>query len=81
MAMYFFHLYDSETILDSDGTDLPSLAAAREHASIVARELTAKSTRFLDEDWSGWTMRVHDSGGVELFSLAMSDFRDGNPES
>jgi len=44
----------------------------------VARELTAKSTGFLDQKWSGWTMSVHDDSGLELFSLAMSDFGDGN---
>jgi hypothetical protein len=44
----------------------------------VARELTAHSIGFLDQNWSGWTMSVQDDGGVQLFSLAMSDFRDGN---
>ena len=78
MAMYYFHLEDDETIVDSDGTDLVNTAAAREHAAAVARELTAKSTGLLDQKWSGWTMSVHDDSGLELFSLAMSDFRDGN---
>lgn len=67
-----------ETIIDSDGTDLINVGAAREHAAGVARELTAKTTGFLDQNWSGWTMRVHDNSGLELFSLAMSDFKDGN---
>jgi hypothetical protein len=44
----------------------------------VAHELTANSAGFLDQSWSGWTMKVHDDSGLELFSLAMSDFRDGN---
>jgi Domain of unknown function (DUF6894) len=61
-----------------DGTDLIDVGAAREHAAAVARELTANSFGFLDQSWSGWTMRVHDDGGSELFSLAMADFRDGN---
>ena len=78
MPMYYFHLYDDETIVDSDGTDLIDVGAAREHAAGVARELTANSTGFLDQNWSGWTLRVHDDSGLELFSLAMSDFRDGN---
>jgi hypothetical protein len=78
MPMYYFHLADDETIVDSDGTDLLNVRAAREHAAGVARELTANSTGFLDETWSGWTMRVHDDSGLELFSLAMSDFKDGN---
>ena len=78
MSMYYFHLEDDETIVDSDGTDLIDVGAAREHAVGVARELTANSTGFLDQNWSGWTLRVHDDSGLELFSLAMSDFRDGN---
>ena len=78
MAMYYFHLEDDETIVDSDGTDLVNTAAAREHAAAVARELTENSTGFLDERWSEWTMSVHDDSGVELFSLPLSDFGDGN---
>ena len=48
MAMYYFHLEDDETIVDSDGTDLVNIAAARQHAVAVARELTANSAGFLD---------------------------------
>jgi hypothetical protein len=81
MPMYYFDLYDDETVVDSDGTELINVDAAREHAAGVARELTAHSTNFLDEDWSGWTMRVHDDSGFEVFALAMSDFRDGNSEN
>ena len=78
MPMYYFHLYDDETIVDIDGTDLINVEAAEKHAAGVARELTAKTTGCLDQNWSGWTMRVQDNNGLELFSLAMSDFRDGN---
>lgn len=78
MPMYYFDLCDDETIDDCDGTDLIDVGAAREHASAVARELTANSFGFLDQSWAGWTMRVRDDGGSELFSLAMSDFRGGN---
>jgi hypothetical protein len=78
MSRYYFDLYDDEKIVDCDGTDLVDVGAAREHAAVVARELTANSFGFLDQSWSGWTMRVHDGGGLEVFSLAMADFRDGN---
>jgi hypothetical protein len=78
MPMYYFDLCDDETLVDTDGTDLINVDAAHVHAAGVARELTANSVGFLDQNWSGWTMRVHDDGGLELFSLAMSDFRDGN---
>jgi hypothetical protein len=78
MPMYYFHLYDDEAIVDSDGTDLIDVGAAHNHAAGVARELTANSVGFLDQRWSGWTMRVHDDSGLEVFSLAMSDFGDSN---
>jgi hypothetical protein len=78
MPMYYFHLYDNVPLRDEDGTELINLAAARDHAAGVARELTFKSADFMQENWSKWTMRVHDHAGTELFSLDMSDFEPGN---
>jgi hypothetical protein len=77
MPMYFFHLYDHDAIYDSEGIDLLNVAAAREHASGVARELTRNSSGFLDHAWSGWTISVQDQNGLELFTLPMSAFDDG----
>jgi hypothetical protein len=76
MPMYYFHLRDDEPVLDSDGTDLDNIGAARAHAVGVARELTSNSRGFLEQDWSRWTMTVHDDVGTQLFSLIMSDFGD-----
>jgi hypothetical protein len=53
MPLYYFHLYDDEHILDADGTNLGGVGAAREHAAGVARELTANSVGFLDQNWVG----------------------------
>ena len=78
--MYYFHLQDDETIIDSDGTELADLNAARVHAAGVARELTSNSGGILKQDWSEWTLSVRDELGTELFSFAMSDFGDGNSE-
>jgi hypothetical protein len=78
MPMYYFHMYDDKTIVDSDGTDLDDIGAARDHAAGVARELTTNSHDFLKQSWSAWTMRVHDGEGTEVFSLAMSGFGNGN---
>jgi hypothetical protein len=78
MPMYYFHLYDNETRKDDEGTDFIDLAAARVHAAGVARELTFKSQGIITQGWSHWTMRVHDQEGTELFSLALSDFENGN---
>jgi hypothetical protein len=77
MPMYYFHLCDDESVMDFDGTDLDDVGAARAHAIGVARELTFNSRGFLKQDWSQWTMTVHDDVGTELFSIAMSDFGDG----
>lgn len=40
--MHCFHLLDNEEVVVADGTELPDLDAAREHARQVARELTFK---------------------------------------
>ena len=78
MPMYYFHLYDDAPLRDDRGTDLIDLAAARDHAAGVARELTFKSADFMEQPWSNWTMRVHDHDGTEIFSLALTDFQPGN---
>jgi hypothetical protein len=39
--MYYFNLNDDDTVVDTDGTDLPDVGAARIHATGVARELTS----------------------------------------
>jgi hypothetical protein len=78
--MYYFNLNDDDTIVDTDGTNLPDVGAARIHATGVARELTSNGGDILTQSWSGWIMSVQDEHGTELFSLTMSDFGDRNPE-
>lgn len=78
MPMYYFHLRDQDTISDMDGTELPDLEAAREHANAVANELTYKTGGIQGEPWSMWSMVVHDHDGVEVFSFGMSDPAKGN---
>ena len=72
MPMYFFHLRDQQEILDIDGTELADVPAARAHADTVARELMFKTSGIEGEEWSKWTMVVHDSDGVEVHSFVMS---------
>jgi hypothetical protein len=79
MPMYYFHPQDDETI-ETDGTELVDLNAARVHAAGVARELISNSGGILKQDWSEWTLSVRDELGTELFSFAISDFGDGNSE-
>ena len=71
MPMYFFHLRDNDDIMDTDGTELADVPAARAHADTVARELMFKTSGIDGEDWSKWTMVVHNSDGVEVHSFAM----------
>jgi len=73
MPMYYFHLRDQETVQDVDGTELADIDAARAHAQVVAQELKFETDTFLDEEWSKWSMRVHDEERRELFSFPMSD--------
>ena len=77
MPMYYFHLRNQDTVQDVDGTELADIDAARAHADVVARELKFETDRFLDEEWSRWSMRVHDEEGQELFSFPMSDVKNG----
>jgi hypothetical protein len=76
MPMFYFHLSDDKRVLDVDGTNLSDLASARAHAFGVARELIFRRQGMLDQDWSRWRMLVHDDGGIELFSLELSDFEE-----
>jgi hypothetical protein len=78
MPMYYFNLRDNDEIPDEDGTELVDIDAAREHADTVARELTFKTTGILGEEWSKWSMVVHDGDGLELFSFGMSTAGNGN---
>jgi hypothetical protein len=84
MPKYYFYLLDNEEVVDSDGTELPDLDAAREHARQVARELTFKRDGMLQRSWSQWTMSVRDIDGQVLLSFPLGDFESrptGNPGS
>jgi hypothetical protein len=47
--MYYFHLHDDDTVVDTDGTDLPGIGAARIHATGVARDLTSNGGGILSK--------------------------------
>jgi hypothetical protein len=42
---YFFHLFNDETVLDDEGKELPTDAAAIEEAALNARVMAADSVR------------------------------------
>jgi len=46
MTRYFLHLLDGDDVIcDPEGSDLPSIAAAREQALLSARELLAEAIK------------------------------------
>jgi hypothetical protein len=73
MPLYYFDIHDREQFSDLEGTQLDDDAAALEHARRVVRELIHRRSGMLDQDWSGWTMRVRNAEGVELFALPFTD--------
>jgi hypothetical protein len=73
MPMYYFHLLDNDEVIDSDGTELPDLQAAREHAGQVVRELMFRRDGMLQRDWSLWTMSVRDIDGRVLLSFPLGN--------
>jgi hypothetical protein len=54
------------------------MSAMTQSADGVVQELMFKSTGILGEEWSKWTMVVHDGDGLELFSFLMSDAKNDN---
>jgi hypothetical protein len=70
MPQFHFHLRARGTIhRDLDGTKLPDVSAAREHALAVTDELMRHSgggTR-------NWSMRVEDENGEKIFDLFFAD--------
>lgn len=81
MPTYYFHLSDDDKLSDADGTNLTDLSEARSHAFAVARELMFRSPGMLDEDWSRWTMVVHDDGVTSCFRSSCPISKLTAPES
>ncbi len=74
MPRYHFHLRARGTIHhDREGTGLPDLAAARDHASAVAEELM----RNAGGGARHWSMCVEDGAGERQFDLFFADVDDG----
>jgi hypothetical protein len=45
MRRYYFHLYNDETSLDQEGTELPNEAVALQKAADQARNMAAQSVK------------------------------------
>lgn len=45
MPRYFFHLFNDETVLDREGSEVPDAATALQSAAHMARAMAAESVR------------------------------------
>jgi hypothetical protein len=73
MALYYFHLKDGATILDSDGSDLPDLAAVRRAAIATTTDvlggIKAGPAFWSGEPWKLWVTDGPDGTGATLLTL------------
>jgi hypothetical protein len=71
MPRYYFSLTNDRLFDDTDGLELPDLAAAREEAGGFARDLMRMEPT--QRDWRGWIVRVTDEDQQPLFNLPFLD--------
>ena len=71
MPTFYFHTEDGVRVADTQGSDLPDIAAAEDAAvQILAESLRGNSRLFWDTE--GFTVTVTDAKGLTLFSLQVS---------
>jgi hypothetical protein len=71
MPRYFFHVIDGREIIDTEGTELSGLKAARTEAIHLAGAILRDEG---DEFWNGeeWHMNVTDAAGQSVLKLRFS---------
>jgi hypothetical protein len=69
MPHYYFGLPSRDGVIeDTEGTELPDLAAARQEAANDVAHL--RQPRIGGRrSWAGWAMQVRDAGGAVLFEV------------
>jgi uncharacterized protein DUF6894 len=71
--LYYFHLKDGQTILDSHGSDLPDLAAVRHTALATTTEMLgdmqAGPEFWSGESWRLWVTDQPDGAGTTVLTL------------
>ncbi len=78
MTRYFLHLVDGDDLIcDPEGSDLPSIAAAREQALLSARELLAEAIKRGAQRIPGFVVAVSEGGN----EVAVIDFRSIMPST
>ena len=70
-SYFFFHCSkgDGDSIKDETGSQFPDEDAAREQAERIAGELAEPRAGQEDSSWQGWSIRVVDEVGREVFSV------------
>jgi hypothetical protein len=74
--LFHFKLTDGSNVEDIEGLELFDLAAARQEAMGLARDLTR--AQILGRDWSNWTVIVADDSGEQILSVPISGNPGGN---
>ena len=73
MPRWYLHVHDGDkAILDPEGSELPSLAAAREEALIAARELLVDGLRS-GRDRLYWRFEIADETGAPILMVPFSE--------
>ena len=68
MPRYYFSLTNGRNFNDTDGLELPDLAAVREEAIGFARDLMRMEPE--RQDWSSWAVHVTDESQSSVFDLS-----------
>lgn len=68
MPRYFFHVLNSRAIVDTEGTEYPTLDAARRAAVRTAGQIIASEGETFWQE-GAWRMAVADDSGKIVFTL------------
>jgi hypothetical protein len=77
MPRYFFSLRHRSgpagLAVDEEGDDLASLAAAREHALLIARDMIRRTRTDIVRDWMVCSFEITDENGQLVMTVPFSD--------
>jgi hypothetical protein len=79
MPRYFFHIQDSQSQIDKEGTEIGSLEEAREEAVRLAGQMLRDGA---PEFWKHgkWRLEVASPTGFPLFTLVVAAFDAPTPQ-
>jgi hypothetical protein len=71
VARFYFNVTNGRPYTDTDGLELPNLAAARAEAVGFAQDLMRREPA--RREWSSWAIRVTDEARRVVLDLAFSE--------